>query len=241
MPYEATLVPTFLETMPNLEYLSITRGSYRSENLLINLDGFGSPTLKHLHLNEAKFVGNSFQHFCKNALNIRELTLTNCCFKNWSDIFTLVEQLKSLERLELSSVMVTNDDDCLSEYLDNLKCVKLVKCALPKILLQKLFNLSPRLENSHLESVDNVDDEVILEVCQKTKQLEHLTIIDCPISDVAIECVIKYCKVVEKVRMVNCRNVSLRNEDLGITLNSKNAKEKISIVHSVNQKQILNK
>lgn len=214
MPYEAILVPTFLETMPNLEYLSITRGSYRSENLLINLDGFGNSNLTHLHLNEAKFMGNSLQHFLKNSLNIRELTLTNCCFKNWSDVFTLVEQLKSLERLELSSVMVTNDDDCLSEYLDNLKCVKLVKCALPKTLLQNLFSLCPRLENCHLESVENVDDEVILEVCQKTEQLEQLTIIDCPIGDISIEYVVKYCKVVEKVRMINCRKVSLRNEEL---------------------------
>uniref|UniRef100_A0A8D8CRS6 F-box and leucine-rich protein 22 n=1 Tax=Culex pipiens TaxID=7175 RepID=A0A8D8CRS6_CULPI len=114
-----------------------------------------------------------------------------------------------LKRLELSSITVAGLNCCLSEYFDNLKYLKLINCNLPKQLLETFFSLCSELEDVVLESIGNVDDNVILELLQSSERLKKLTLNICPsVTDVSVDHIATYGLMLKQLTITSCPRVS---------------------------------
>lgn len=144
----------------------------------------------------------------KKSANIGILILKFCWFESWTEIFTLAEKFNFLEQLELNSIYFEKQDHFLCEYLDNLKYLKIVYCTLPETLLVTFFSLCPQLEEIYLRSVRGIADNVIGTMLKATTMLQKLTLIECSITDAAIEYIAKSNLKLKQVTIENCSNVS---------------------------------
>ncbi|XP_052564503.1 uncharacterized protein LOC128093054 [Culex pipiens pallens] len=210
-----TVEVTFLEVLECLQTLSIKsnivnhRGYVCSNQTSVNFTALNGKKLKKLELVRIRPTHLSLQRLLKESSNLQEIVLDTCHFQDWSEIFSLAEKQKMLKRLELNSVIVQNDNCCLSEYFDNLKYLKLINCNLPKQRLETFFSLCSELEGVVLQSIQSVDDDVILELLQSSDRLKKLTLNICPsVTDVSVDHIATYGLMLKQLTITSCQGVS---------------------------------
>ncbi|EDS32062.1 conserved hypothetical protein [Culex quinquefasciatus] len=161
---------SFLDTMPKLDTLTVN-GSSDVPVLSIEVGKHSKLDALRLELWQQPATGsNWFRRFP----NLRTLELDQCTLASWSDLFVPATQLKKLRNLSLAYVDATDSKEYLSDYLDSLTFMSLQQCEMSKSLLTELISLCPKLEEIHLLEMEIVDDDILMEICQKLTQLATL-------------------------------------------------------------------
>lgn len=164
--------------MMKLEKLSITYNTCHE----IDFSKLEAHNLKQVELRDLNLEHRSFQQFVRNSRQLSHVTIKKSKIKSWSIFFAAIEQMESLEHLELES-MHYDYGESVSEYFDQLKCLRMRRIEMPCTLLRTFLELCPRLENLELMNVysnnistNYIDDSIIAVICKKLRLLKKLTI-----------------------------------------------------------------
>lgn len=109
--------------------------------------------------------------------NIRVIKLIRCELPCWSIVFD--PQLKALQSVTLESVEILNKQEYLADYCEQLRSLSISQCKIPRKFLVAIFTLCPKLNVVNLEKLDNIDDDVVLILSLKLKNLQKVSIISC--------------------------------------------------------------
>lgn len=223
----STVEVTFLDVLECLQTLSIKSNIVHDEwgyvcrnTTPVNFTTLNGKKLKKLELVHIRPTHLSLQRLLKESSNLQEIVLDTCYFEDWSEIFSLAEKHKMLKRLELSSITVASLNYCLSEYFDHLKYLKLKDCSLPTQLFETFFSLCSELEDVVLESIGNVNDNVILDLLQSSERLKKLTLNKCPsVTDVTVDHIATYGLMLKQLTIKNCNVTNEALKKLNIVSN----------------------
>lgn len=191
--------------MPKLDTLTVN-GSSDVPVLSIEVGKHSKLDALRLELWQQPATGsNWFRRFP----NLRTLELDQCTLASWSDLFVPATQLKELRNLSLAYVDATDSKEYLSDYLDRLTFMSLQQCEMSKSLLTELISLCPKLEEIHLLEMEIVDDDILMEICQKLTQLATLHVTKCQyVTDVTVNNILEFCPNIGKVSLGCCKNIS---------------------------------
>ncbi|KAL9695743.1 hypothetical protein quinque_015028 [Culex quinquefasciatus] len=172
--------PRFLSAMPNLEQLIVSPGG-RDFQQIESLGDFQCRKLKSLQLSWVILHSEEDAWKLLNrSRNIETLKLQECVFPQWSKFFDGLNALRSLKRLTLNTVTVSNWTNSARWVVnDSTKCLRLWNLQIPKAQLLQLLSAFPALEELHLCHMPAVDDGVVLELPRLFPQLRRLLIWEC--------------------------------------------------------------
>lgn len=187
----STEIPTFLETMPNLEEIYLI-----SEQNELDFAEFKNPKLRRFKCFGIQPIVSSLFRYLESSPNITEICFDHCRFSSEFEIFSVLELFcQTLRRLELRLLYVNHGDSHLSKCFESLTYLRLDRCTMDETLLISLFTNCPRLEEVHLESMENFNDQVLAALCQ-LEHLEKLTLNRCPVTVSAANYFVKHCRSV---------------------------------------------
>lgn len=137
--------------------------------------------LRELHLETVTLVGDSLSNVLRNSPHLHSMTLNECDFDSWHQLLQLITQPVSLRNLKLTSFQVHWFEDepfhCQQQPLANLRCLELGEyVGQANERVHELFHLFPQLTELRFGPKANVDDDLVLEMCQTLTQLERLTV-----------------------------------------------------------------
>uniref|UniRef100_A0A8D8KYW6 (northern house mosquito) hypothetical protein n=1 Tax=Culex pipiens TaxID=7175 RepID=A0A8D8KYW6_CULPI len=181
--------------MPKLEEICLTSSS----NASLDFAELKNPKLTQFKLNDSRPVASSLFRYLDNSPEITDICFNDCEFSSWFEVFAVLELFcHTLQRLELQSLRLDGTDR-LSEYFDSLRYLKLGDCKIDKTLLMTFISLCPRLEEVHLDCFSDVDDDVVLLLCQKLKHLKILTLDSYYITDSSADYIVKHCHTLKQL------------------------------------------
>ncbi|KAL1375176.1 hypothetical protein pipiens_017645 [Culex pipiens pipiens] len=205
---------SFLNTMPNLEKLDIFDVNNK---VLIDFKDCRSPKLKNLELRAMQpSAWTDVCEYLEAAPHLDSVTLKSCKFNSWSELFRTLPMTR-LRKLALESISAPpkSSVSSLFQCYDNLRVLKLSQLALPRKTMKVLFRLCPRLEKLSLTTVRTLDDSTVQELLKKLMRLAKLTIVECPVTDVAVAHIVDHCTAaLERLEIERCPLLTQAARDL---------------------------
>lgn len=132
--------------------------------------------------------------------NLNIIILRSSKIYSLTDFFTQCATLKTLHSIELSNVSEENKSTCFFEHFPHLKCLKLSACKMSTNFLKTTFTLCPNLEEVSLVHMENVNDEVLLKLFQKSGPSLKFFITS-RLTAVSVRNIAKYCDKIEKITL----------------------------------------
>lgn len=175
-----TVVPTFLDQMPQLKRLNLIGNQY---NQHLHFEGLKGENLTHLYLSSFHTIGDCLQNFLKNCPNLQDLEMRSCSVRSCSDIH----------------------DNTAANSQGALKTLLMECCQIPTETLIRFLLQCSRVENLLLFDVDAVNDKLI-GTLNRLSLLKELAVCDCPVTDKSVEFIVENCSHV--VVQICCEQIS---------------------------------
>ncbi|XP_039436111.1 uncharacterized protein LOC120417940 [Culex pipiens pallens] len=141
-----------------------------------------------------------YENLFEGHPNLNSIILRASKIYSLTDFFTQCATLKTLHSIELSNVSEENKSTCFFKHFPHLKCLKLSACKMSTNFLKTTFTLCPNLEEVSLVHMENVNDEVLLKLFQKSGPSLKFFITSC-LTAVSVRNIAKYCDKIEKITL----------------------------------------
>ncbi|XP_038113434.1 uncharacterized protein LOC119767843 [Culex quinquefasciatus] len=177
----------YFDNLQELQHLKVKGGFHYTRSLT---------KLKSIEL----INHNSYLCLLWGNPNLNSIILRSCKIYSLTDFFTQCATLKTLHSIELSNVSEENKSTCFFKHLPHLKCLKLSACKMSTNFLKTTFTLCPNLEEVSLVHMENVNDEVLLKLFQKSGPSLKFFITS-RLTPVSVRNIAKYCDKIEKITL----------------------------------------
>uniref|UniRef100_A0A8D8FQZ3 (northern house mosquito) hypothetical protein n=1 Tax=Culex pipiens TaxID=7175 RepID=A0A8D8FQZ3_CULPI len=179
-----TVVPTFLDQMPQLKRLNLIGTQYSIVNQHLHFEGLKGENLTHLYLSSFHTIGDCLQNFLKKCPNLQDLEMRSC---------------------SVSSCLTIQPHNTAANSHGALKTLLMECCQIPTETLIRFLLQCSRVENLLLFDVDAVNDQLI-GTLNRLSQLKELAVCDCPVTDKSVEFIVENCSHV--VVQISCEQIS---------------------------------
>lgn len=164
----------FLSHCLELTTLDISNNPYT--NFILDTSNCRNDNLSSLNLMAVSISAG----LADSLPNIRVIKLIRCELPCWSVVFD--PQLKALQSVTLKMVNIYNEQEYLADYCEQLRSLSISQCEIPRKFLVAIFTLCPKLNVVNLEKLHNIDDDVVLILSRKLKNLKKVSIISCELT-----------------------------------------------------------